>query len=98
MTVAAKEVAKIAHLARLALPESKIEQYSKQLSDTLTLVEKINELNTDAVEPMANPMDQTLRLRADEVSEVDQRENLMSNAPAAEAGVFLVPQVIDGGE
>lgn len=98
MSVQIDDVVKIAHLARLALSEPVIEQYAHQLSDILTMVEKINELDTNNIEPLANPLDQIQRLRDDEVTEVDQHEQLMVNAPAREAGVFLVPKVIENLE
>ncbi len=95
MSIKLEDVVKIAHLARLSLPESTLEQYAGQLSNILAMVEKVNELDTEQVEPLANPLDNIQRLRKDEVTETDQHNAFMQNAPASEAGVFLVPKVIE---
>jgi len=89
------EVKKIAHLARLAITEEDLENYSSSISEILDLVDQLQEVNTDQISPMANPMDATQRLRKDIVSEKDQRDSLQLNAPAIENGLYLVPKVID---
>ena len=95
MSLNAEEIQKIAYLARLAISGSEAESYAANLSGILGLVEQMNSVDTSAVEPMSHPQDLGQRLRADVVTEADQREKLMSNAPAQEAGLFLVPQVIE---
>ena len=89
------EVKKIAHLARLAITEEDIENYSSSISDILDLVDQLQEVNTDQINPMAHPLDATQRLRKDIVSEKDERDSLQLNAPAIENGLYLVPKVID---
>ncbi len=89
------EVKKIAHLARLATTEEDLENYSSSISEILDLVDQLQEVNTDQISPMANPMDATQRLRQDIVSEKNQRDSLQLNAPAIENGLYLVPKVID---
>ena len=95
MSLTPEEVKKIAFLARLSIKEENIDQYSQDLSGILHLVEQMNAADTDNVEPMAHPQDAMQRLRADAVTEIDQREKLMSNAPLTENGLFLVPKVLD---
>ena len=95
MALSPEEVKKIAFLARLSIQEENIEQYSEDLSGILDLVEQMNAANVDDIEPMAHPQDSMQRLRDDVVTETNQREKLMSNAPLQENGLFLVPKVLD---
>ena len=89
------DVEKIALLARLAVDGDDVPRYARDLTAILELVEQMNAVDTEGVAPMAHPLDAVQRLRPDAVSEPDQRERLMANAPAAEAGLFLVPRVIE---
>jgi aspartyl-tRNA(Asn)/glutamyl-tRNA(Gln) amidotransferase subunit C len=95
MSLTPEEVKKIAFLARLSIKEENIEHYSQDLSGILHLVEQMNAAATDDIEPMAHPQDAVQRLRNDEVTEINQREKLMANAPMQENGLFLVPKVLD---
>jgi aspartyl-tRNA(Asn)/glutamyl-tRNA(Gln) amidotransferase subunit C len=95
MSLTANDVTQIAHLARLGIDKQDIESYAKDLSGILDLMTQMSELNTDNVDPMAHPMDQAQRLRADSISEPDNREKFMSIAPQAQAGLYLVPKVIE---
>ena len=95
MALSPEEVKKIAFLARLSIKEENIEQYSQDLSGILDLVEQMNAANVDDIEPMAHPQDAMQRLRDDTVTEINQREKLMSNAPSQQDGLFLVPKVLD---
>jgi aspartyl-tRNA(Asn)/glutamyl-tRNA(Gln) amidotransferase subunit C len=90
------EVEKIAHLARLTLDEAQIPFYASNLSKILDLVAHINEADTDNIVPMAHPLENlTQRMREDIVTETDQRELFQSIAPLTEAGLYLVPKVIE---
>jgi len=89
------QVAKIAHLARLELNEQEAAQYAGTLSRILGLIEQMNAVDTTGIAPMAHPNDTPLRLREDEVTETDQREKFQAIAPATEAGLYLVPKVIE---
>jgi aspartyl-tRNA(Asn)/glutamyl-tRNA(Gln) amidotransferase subunit C len=95
MSLDAEAVSKIAHLARLGVEESEYDTYARNLSDILSFVEQLNAVDTQGVEPMAHPMDTGQRLRPDEVSESDQREQFQQIAPRVEAGLYLVPKVIE---
>lgn len=95
MSLGPGEVKNIAHLARLDLDESLIPDYAKNLSDILAFVEQMSAVATDGVTPMAHPLDATQRLRPDAVTEGDQRERFQRIAPATEAGLYLVPRVIE---
>jgi aspartyl-tRNA(Asn)/glutamyl-tRNA(Gln) amidotransferase subunit C len=95
MSLTSDDVEKIAHLARLAVDPADTESLSRDLSNILDLVEQMQAVDTEGVLPMAHPLEMSQRLRADEVTETNQRELYQSNAPQAEAGLFLVPKVIE---
>lgn len=95
MSLDKSDVEKIAHLARLAIDENDVPEYTKNLSNILDLVEQMNAVNTDDVKPMAHPTHAMQRLREDQVTETDQRENFQAIAPQTEDGLYLVPKVIE---
>lgn len=95
MSIERDEVVRIAHLARVAVSEEEIARYALELSNILTLVERINAAATDDVAPLAHPLEMAQRLREDRVTELIDRERFQALAPAAEAGLYLVPRVIE---
>ncbi len=95
MALDASQVEKIAHLARLGIDAEDIPEYARNLSDILAFVEQLEMVDTTSVVPLAHPLDAVQRLRADEVTESDQREAFQANAPQTEAGLYLVPKVIE---
>lgn len=95
MSLNRDDVVRIAHLARLSIDESDIPEYAENLSSILELVEQMARVDTQGVVPMAHPMDATQRLRPDEVTEMDQSERFQKVAPEVEAGLYLVPKVIE---
>lgn len=95
MSLTASDVKKIAHLARLGIQEQQIQCYANDLSNMLDLMTQMGQLDTSGVVPMAHPLDQMQRLREDAVTETDQREHFQAIAPQTEAGLYLVPKVID---
>ena len=95
MSLKSEDVKKIAHLARLSIDDAAVDQYARDLSSILDLVEQMNQVNTDGVEPMAHPMDARQRLRPDEVSESNLRDKYQAIAPDVEHGLYRVPKVIE---
>ncbi|MCC8997937.1 MAG: Asp-tRNA(Asn)/Glu-tRNA(Gln) amidotransferase subunit GatC [Candidatus Contendobacter sp.] len=95
MSLGPAEVAKIAHLARLSIREEDAPVYARNLSAILELVAQMNAVDTTGVAPMAHPLDTAQRSRADEVTEYNQRERFQAIAPRVEAGLYLVPKVIE---
>lgn len=95
MSLTANDVKKIAHLARLGIAEQDVDHYAKDLSGILNLMTQMGQLDTAGVTPMAHPLDQMQRLREDAVTETDQRGHFQAIAPQTEAGLYLVPKVID---
>jgi len=95
VALSAEDIRRIAHLARLQIDEQDIPRYADSLSEILSLVEQMNEVDTQGVLPMAHPQDVAQRLRADEITETDQRAHFQEHAPLTEAGLYLVPRVIE---
>ena len=95
MSLTIDEVLKIATLARIRIDENEAESYAQDLSGILDFVAQMSSVDTSEVEPMAHPLDLPQRLRPDEVTEANQRERFLAIAPAVEAGLYLVPQVIE---
>jgi len=90
------DVAKIAHLARLAVDsDDALDHYASELSSILHLVEQMDGVDTTGVEPMAHPLHMTQRLRPDQVTEAEQRAHFQQTAPATQGGLYLVPKVIE---
>jgi len=86
----------IAHLARLDLKDAEIPVYQDSLSRILSFVGELDRAETEGVTPMAHPLPGAIqRLRADQVSEHDEHERYQQNAPQVEAGLYLVPKVIE---
>lgn len=96
MSLTAADVKKIAHLSRLNMSEDDITLSTKQLTTILAFVEQMNQADTSHIDPVANPLDLSQRLRIDLVTEKNEREAFQAIAPEVQAGLYLVPQVIEG--
>lgn len=95
MSIDSSEIEKIAWLARLSLNQEEIPGSIRDMDRILALVEQMNSLDTGGIEPLAHPLEITARLRADVITETDQRELFQQIAPAVEDGHYLVPRVIE---
>jgi aspartyl-tRNA(Asn)/glutamyl-tRNA(Gln) amidotransferase subunit C len=102
MSLTTLDIQRIANLARLALQPDEEARMLDKINDFFAIVEQISAVDTTCVVPMAHPVDamrnspeMALRLRADAVSETNQREANQQSAPAVENGLFLVPKVIE---
>ncbi len=95
MALQPDDVVKIAHLARLAVSDDELETLQHELSGILDLVERMGELDTSEILPMAHPLDMPQRLRPDVVTEQNRREDYQSVAPLTQDGLYLVPRVIE---
>lgn len=95
MSLSPEEIKKIAHLARLGMDDKALTDYNRDLSNILDLIAQMDRADTNGIEPMAHPLETIQRLRADQITETDQRESFQSIAPAVAAGLYLVPQVIE---
>ncbi len=95
MSLSLDDVKRIAHLARIAIDDIEAAAVLKQLSGIFALIEQMQAVDTMGIEPMSHAQDVVLRLRDDAVTESDQRELFQSIAPKVEAGLYLVPKVIE---
>ncbi|SFR42594.1 aspartyl/glutamyl-tRNA(Asn/Gln) amidotransferase subunit C [Marinobacter gudaonensis] len=95
MTISREDIEKVAVLARIRVDEEQVSALEKDLGNILDLVDQLAAADTESVEPMAHPLNAVQRLRADEVTETDQRESFQAIAPATENGLYLVPRVIE---
>ncbi|ETD85098.1 Asp-tRNA(Asn)/Glu-tRNA(Gln) amidotransferase subunit GatC [Rhodobacter capsulatus] len=86
---------KVAHLARIRVPESDLPKLAEQLSGILTFMEQLNEVNVDGVEPMTSVTPMRLKRRADVVTDGSYPEAVLKNAPDAREGFFAVPKVVE---
>jgi aspartyl-tRNA(Asn)/glutamyl-tRNA(Gln) amidotransferase subunit C len=89
------EVKKIAHLARLGIHEQDVTKYQESLSRIFTLFDQLDQIDTNNCQPMAHPSDMVQRLRPDEITETNKRDEYLALAPLSEAGLYLVPAVIE---
>lgn len=89
------DIEKLANLARLKINEETVAETTKSITEVLALIDQLQAAETTDIAPMAHPLDAVQRLRADTVTEVNERERFQAIAPAIENGLYLVPKVID---
>jgi len=95
MSLTLDQVQRVAHLARLDISAAEAQQTLHQLNDIFALIERMQAVDTRGVAPMAHAQDLAQRLRPDAVTEGDQRDAFQQAAPDVEAGLYLVPKVIE---
>lgn len=95
MSLSLDDVRRVAQLARLRQDDAQAEAMLVELNAIFGLIGEMAAVDTSAVTPMSHPRDVAQRLRPDEVTEPDRREALLALAPQAEAGLYLVPKVIE---
>ena len=95
MSVDAKTVRRIAHLARIAVSEAEVPHLQGELNAMLAFVEQLSEVDVDGVEPMTSVTPMEMKKRADVVTDGGIADDIVRNAPAAEDHFFLVPKVVE---
>lgn len=95
MALTLEQIRRIADLSRLELPEAEAEATRVKLNGIFSLIEQMQAVDTRGVEPMSHPQDVSQRLREDRVSEADRRDDYQRIAPQIEAGLYLVPKVLE---
>ena len=95
MSLNLEDVARIARLARIELSAAEREITRDQLNDILGFIEQLQAVDTAGIEPMAHAVDVVQRLRPDVVTETDRRADFQAVAPETEAGLYLVPRVVE---
>ena len=95
MTFDENIVKRVASLAKLSVPQTELVRITNELETVLRLIEAMQRVDTNDVTPMTNPHDSLQRLRADIITEGNQREKILSVAPETEDGHILVPRVVE---
>ena len=95
MSVDKNTVRRVAKLARIALPEERLEPMAGELNTILAWVEQLNEVDTSKVEPMTSVVQMSLKMREDVVSDGGRAEAVTQNAPLGEDHYFAVPKVVE---
>ena len=95
MAVTRKDVEYIAELARLKFKDEELENFTHQLNEILSYVDKLNELDTENVEPLSHPVENVNVFRNDELKESISTEDSLKNAPDKTDEFFKVPKVIN---
>ncbi len=95
MSLTQEDVARIALLSRIELSTAELETTRQQLNGILGFVEQLQAVDTKGIEPMAHAVDVVQRLRPDVVTETDRRKDFQALAPETEAGLYLVPRVVE---
>ena len=95
MSVDKDTVRRVAKLARLAVPESRLEPMTAELNGIFQWVEMLGEVNVEGVPPMTSVVAQRLKWREDRISDGGQADDLMANAQEGEAHFFVVPKVVE---
>lgn len=95
MSLTVDQLKHVAHLARIAVDEPQVPELLDDLNRILAFAAHLDDADLGDVAPMAHPLDMAQPLRADAVTETDQRQLLQRGAPAVDKGLFLVPQVIE---
>lgn len=95
MSLTLEQVRRVAHLARLEINDAEAQTTLGHLNGIFTLIEAMQAVDTHGIEPMAHAQDVAQRLREDRATEADQRAAFQAVAPETEAGLYLVPKVIE---
>ena len=95
MSLTSDDVKRVAKLARLGLTDVETTETLAQLNSILELVDQMQQIDTDGIAPLAHPLELKQTLRADAVTETNQRDKFQAIAPQADACLYLVPRVVE---
>ena len=95
MTIDLKTIKHISKLSRISVDDEKAKKLAGDLNSIFDFIEKLNELNTDKVEPLTSVAETTLKLRSDEVKSKDIRDQILKNSPDENEDFFVVPKVVE---
>ena len=95
MTIDLKTIKHISKLSRISVDDAKANKLAGDLNSIFDFIEKLNELNTDNVEPLTSVAEITLKLRADEVKNENIRDQILKNSPDENEDFFVVPRVVE---
>ena len=95
MSIDLKTIKHISKLSRISVDEQKAKKLVGDLNSIFEFIEKLNELNTDKVEPLTSVAETTLKFRSDEVKSENIREQIIKNSPEDNEDFFVVPKVVE---
>ena len=95
MSVDKTTVAKIARLARIKIPDDRLEPLADELNGILSWIDELDEVKTDHVEPLASVTGHALPMRDDVVTDGNRLDDILSNVPEGASGFFVVPKVVE---
>ena len=95
MSIDKDKIKNVSKLAMISVDEKKIDSLTKDLNSIFKFIEKLNELNTDNVEPLSSILNEPLRSRKDEINDGKIREKILKNSPQKNEEFFVVPKVIE---
>ena len=95
MTIDLKTVKKISKLARISVDDEKAKKLESDLNSIFKFIEKLNNLNTDKIEPLTSIAETTLQLRKDEIKSKNIRDQILKNSPVENKDFFVVPKVVE---
>ena len=95
MTIDLKTIKHISKLSRISVDDAKADKLAGDLNSIFDFIEKLNELNTDIVEPLSSVAETTLKLRVDEVKSKNIRDQILKNSPEENEDFFVVPRVVE---
>ena len=95
MSVKKSEIAYISSLSKLKMEDAEMDNYTRQISEILEMIQQLEKVDTHDIEPMAHPLNMKQRLRLDSVTEENHRELYQKNAVVSEEGFYKVPKVIE---
>ena len=95
MSIDTETARRVAKLARIRVEEADLPELAKEFSAILGFIEQLNEVDVDGVEPMTSVTPQRLKRREDVVTDGDQPQKILANAPDAREGFFAVPKVVE---
>jgi aspartyl-tRNA(Asn)/glutamyl-tRNA(Gln) amidotransferase subunit C len=95
MTIDLKTIKHISKLSRISVDDAKADKLAVDLNSIFDFIKKLNELNTDNVEPLTSVAETTLKLRTDEVKSKNIRDQILKNSPEENEDFFVVPRVVE---
>ncbi len=95
MSLTPDQLQRIARLARIDVSPGEAAGVAERLNQVLVLIDQLQSVDTQGIEPMSHALDLVQRLRADQVTEPDRRDDFQKGAPAVDQGLYLVPKVIE---
>jgi aspartyl-tRNA(Asn)/glutamyl-tRNA(Gln) amidotransferase subunit C len=95
MTIDLKTIKHISKLSRISVDDKKADKLAVDLNSIFNFIEKLNELNTDNIEPLTSVAETTLKLRTDEIKSKNIREQILKNSPEENEDFFVVPRVVE---